>query len=614
MAFTPQQRLEIIKAECGRMQHDACIWNKHRRWYQSQFWPRGAARMPDAPFTDESGEDLLETNYAYAFIDTMIANTCPQNPQVTLWSTQGAPPEVTAAREALVNEALRLERFGETLRSVAISASLYPRGVVKVVWDDRLGRPKFREIDPRRFFFDRAAERWDEIRYAVEVVTIPVEVFKARTKERHPGGRLYSNTKAIEAANPNSYPRWLYNADRAESYAKDAARDVFKWVTIYEFYDFTANKFFHLLDNTDEPLLAGDLPYASVPNPFKLLTFNANKEDMAGMSDIQLIAPLQEQLNELDSIELNYYKANLPVAMVNTAALEEPDSFKDGYANSSQPGSFIDAKLRQNLGPMGLDQVVRFTPTPTLPLGFAQKRDEIVRRIEFILGIPQYSRGVVGVADVATEVALSDAATRTRNGVRQERNNDVIRWAGESADALFNERWPDAAILHVRPAANQPPVTVSREVVGMPPMPMSTFDEAGGVVEPEPLPPPDGWRFEAVPYSGIENNRLIQLKNIQGSWPMLMAGAQMGVIDVKRLFEKLTDTLMIPDVLMDGPVSPPVAADPAAADQGEDPAAAGGMPPGAVEMPLPAMPFGGPGNGGAAPAPLARGTSAFPES
>jgi hypothetical protein len=70
--------------------------------------------------------------------------------------------------------------------------------------------------------------------------------------------------------------------------------------------------------------------------------------------------------------------------------------------------------------------------------------------IEFILGIPQYSRGVVGVADVATEVALADTATRTRNGRRIKMIEDAIDTLAHKVVGLYEEFLPPNTMLPIR--------------------------------------------------------------------------------------------------------------------------------------------------------------------
>ena len=57
-------------------------WDRMRSWYTSE-----ASQSGDRPYGDSSSVDeelSMETNYPYAFVDTMVANISPGNPEVTV--------------------------------------------------------------------------------------------------------------------------------------------------------------------------------------------------------------------------------------------------------------------------------------------------------------------------------------------------------------------------------------------------------------------------------------------------------------------------------------------------------------------------------------------------
>ena len=117
--------------------------------------------------------------------------------------------------------------------------------------------------------------------------------------------------------------------------------------------------------------------------------------------------------------------------------------------------------------------------------------------------------------------------------------------------------------------------------------------------------------YEAVPYSPTENNRLVQLRNLQQFFPLLQENSQ---VDQNTLIRKLCELLQMQDVLKS---SEQLEQEAAQAQQeaaqaqanlaqppgpgGQDTIASGALPPG-TEPILPPNPAGfGPGGGEASP-------------
>ena len=162
-----------------------------------------------------------------------------------------------------------------------------------------------------------------------------------------------------------------------------------------------------MLDGVETPLFEGDLPYRYTKNPFIQLVFNDNMVDLGGVSDVRLIASSQERLNEIDTLELWHAAASNPVLLVQTGLVDAPEQIMTALRDANQPGSMVGIPGKANAP---LHDLIGHTPTPQFQPSFDKMRDRATHTIEFILGIPQYSRGVVGVADVATEVALADTS------------------------------------------------------------------------------------------------------------------------------------------------------------------------------------------------------------
>mgnify|MGYP003108433671 FL=1 len=580
MPLTGKQIQGIIKTHKTKASTERKDWDKWRCWYSADYWGQyNEQPSGSVPIGGDMSENVnFETNYPYAYVDTMIANVCPQNPKITVMARRDELKGAARFREALCDDIFRRNNLHSVLWKTATNAAICGRGFMKVVWNFRRSTTEILSIDPRQIFFDMSAARWRDIRYLVEVTVLTQAEFKTRTKADQNNKSAY-NKKVAEKAKFGGFPTWLKDNSKNSSALNEASTEVYKWVTVYEVYDFEGDgRYYHFLDNVEEPLFEGDLPYQQINNPFMILTFNENMKDLGGLSDIKLIQSLQERLNEIDTLELWHAHTSTPVMMVNTALADNPEDILTALQEANQPGSMIAVEGKAN-APLG--DIIGSTPIPAMSPAFVDMRERCNNVIEFILGIPQYSRGVVGVADVATEVALADTATRTRNGRRIKHVEDLVRHAAQRVIGLYEEFLPENTNLPVRLTDSRKVLRVNRETLKL-------KDSR------DPGQQPLDYDYEAIPYSPTENHRLVQLQKLQQYMPLLL---QSQVVDQEKLITKLLDLLQMREVL--APPKPP--APPGA------PAGVPGMPPGAP----PAMP-GMPGMDNLSTGALPEGTEPSP--
>ena len=590
MALTGKQVQGIIRTHRSKSRSERQDWDRWRSWYMSEYWhqsnpgPTGSGPVG----TSNAAEDVnFETNYPYAFIDTMIANICPQNPQVTVTARREKLKGAAKFREALINDTFRRNSLHSLLWKTSTSTSICGRAFLKVVWNFRKSSPEVFSVDPRFVFFDMSAAKFRDIRYLVEVTVLTRAEFNARTKKQARKGAMY-NKNVSEKAIFGGYPTFLKDQAREKSHVNEASHDVYKWVTVYEVYDFQGEgRYYHFLDDIEEPLFEGELPYRYIRNPFIHLTFNENMMDLAGLSDVKLVQSLQQRLNEIDTLELWHAHTSTPVMLVNTALADNPEA--TALQDANQPGTMIAIQGKAN-APLG--DIIGQTPVPSFSPSFADMRDRCNQVIEFILGIPQYSRGVVGVADVATEVALADTATRTRNGRRIKQIEDVVSSAAERVIGLYEEFLDPDTKLPIRLTGSKEVLKASRESLMLRPERDSSED-------------PLDFDYDALPYSPTENHKLIQLQKFQQYLPLLLEAPN---VNKEKLVTKLLDLLGMQDIIDDTPPAPPApppmmpgAPPPGAppmmpgAPPAVDGVSTGGLPPGVAEPPPMPLPAGGPG-------------------
>jgi hypothetical protein len=305
--------------------------------------------------------------------------------------------------------------------------------------------------------------------------------------------------------------------------------------------------------------------------------------DSGGISDIKLIAAANERLNEIDTLELWHAHTSISTLLVNAGMVDSVEEFMSALMQATRPGTAVPLRGKDK-APMR--DLIGQTPTPQFSPSFDKMRERCIHIIEFTLGIPAYSRGRVGVADVATEVALADTATRTRNGRRIKAVQDVVKWLGQATFALYEEYMEDESIF-VRVLDSAELLEMDRDSLGM----RDPNEGASGMGF--------DYDYDSMPYSPTENHRLLQLQKIQEYYEILMSSQ---TVDQAKLMSKVLELLQISDVEVPEaerqpampPGTPAGSAGPPLPPQ--DTIATGALPPGS-EPPVIPSPGGGPGAG-----------------
>lgn len=539
----PKQALAVIRAHQAAMRTERDKLDRFHDWYLADT-DRVRADWDD--YTPGGVEDnlSLETNFPYAFVDTMVAGVCPTNPQITISSLYDDKGGVGRAREMLANDTMRINKLYKKGWRAAGHAAIAGYGITKTVWDMRKRRPYTRNINPRRFFWDRSADEWEDVTYCIEATVLRREQFMARAKRRRMPGGLSKpaqyKASVAENATYGDWPEWLKkpNAD-SRSMGRDGARGVFEHVVVYEVYDFMGGNYYHMLDNVEEPLFESELPYKWVRNPFDLIAFNDNLNDTTGISDIHLIANLQERLNELDTLELWFILQSMPIALVDEKSLENPEAFFDALQNASGPGAHVRANVKNG---RSIGDIIAQTPTPNLPPNWQAARARIERMIEFVLAMPKFLRGETGNADLATEAALADAGIRTRNGRRVRIMEEWQSSVAMKYIALWGEMHTAGRPIPVKEPTKKEAVLLEPEDLG--------FEDPASFEENY------YFRYDAAPYSPTENHALVQLQKIQQYAPIL---AENEWVDKEKFITKLLELLKLSEIKGDGPTQEPMA-------------------------------------------------------
>ena len=483
--------------------------------------------------TGEGGLNL-DLNNLYPFADTMTANISPPNPQVTVKAHRQMNDDSARYREALTNELFRLDKLHQKLWKAVTRASIFPRSHLKVVWSEKHKRPTFRVLNPHQIFFDANAEEYEDARYIIEVYAITRSEFRANVESGD-----YEFDQELYHAQFNAYPKWLEekshigtNPDDAGEVAKASA----KWITVYEVHDLVAKdpeeEFRIYVEDIPFAVMSVRRPYKHVENPFYLLTFNDNLKDLGGLSDASLVLPSVQRLNELSGLEMWAGKTSIPVMVIDETKVDDAEEVEDGLARVDGPGRILRIKLRNGVN---LNDVMGVIPLANSPGEWGRSMECAKDNLGAILALPGYARGSLGQTELATEVALSDSAIKTRNSRRQQAVYDMVAWAAEVAIALYAEKMdPDTEIPVRLGVGGGEETNMDRNVLA--------FD--GDTLEET-----FAYDYTTLPYNAQEANDVVQLKMLSEFLPILLQGAEAGEISMERLMGRLTKSLKMDDLL-----------------------------------------------------------------
>ena len=523
---------DLIRGHTQQMEHDRVEWDEHAAAYRSSYFENYDERGYTG--NEDEDEDTVHTelNYLYPMVDSLLAIVVPPNPQVTIVTNRKSFKAAGTFREAYLNKLLVRASTAEKLWKLAARSIIFPRAFIKCLWDVRRSTPKLRVINPHNIFFDQRAESWDEVRYVIECTTITQAQFQQRIKNQK--GTRKSLYKVPNDWKPTytQHPEQKQRTDRKADLAQDSA---YSWIRVYEVYDLIGKRFMHYVDGLEIPVFDDALPYQLHRNPYYMLTFNDNLEDIGGLSDAKLVFQSMQRLNELATLRMWALKTTISTPVVHTGLLDDEEEFFDGYLNLDGPGQALRLAARPNTT---IGDVLGQTPTTQMSSDWQPTMDELKDMIEYILGSPGYLRGETGSSDVATDLALANEAVRTRNSRRQKQIYLVIQWVCEAFINLLIEHMPEDVQIPMKLAADGQEELADRSTLAFPP------PDQNGQVQPD-----GAWNFNyaANPYNASEDNAVAQLKTLM----QLLEFFQMSPsTDQHGLAEKLAGLIRMPEIVM----------------------------------------------------------------
>lgn len=587
--------VSIIKAHKATLTEDSRVWDRHREMYKCSQLKKVEATDPIDTGNDQ--DVVFESGSLFAYADSMVSSVVPPNPKITANPYNSGHLEMAKGRESLVNSTFARAKAHRTLWQAGLLSCVYPRSFIKVVWKHNAKRPDYINIDPRHIFYDKEAEKWEDVRYLIEITVLTQAEFESRVQHADPNApadplKVYDREVARHVKY-DSYPMWL-RQDTTQTSMSEKQLDVFKWAVVYEVWDFTdpIPRYYHYLEDQKVPLYAGPPPYMFLRNPFWLVKFNENLQDNGGLSDASIIENPVRRLDECRTLELRHAQATIPVTILNGAAVDSIEDAKEQLRECTSPGDIFAPELKNGAS---IKDAIGQTPTAALSPSFTTAKQALEQEIMFRLGMPQYTRGIAGSSDVATELALIDSALRTRQGRRIEVISDAI-WFMATATVYLYEQFlaPDDTIF-ARVGDGK------TERLDRATMQFREVEEAQAILRTGAFPE-DAMTidYEVVPYSPTENSKSSKLKKIAEFSQLMLAPDAAPHVSRKKFYAALTDLLELGDLTPDpselralaGPAAPgPTggapggAPDPSQIGTGTDESLNGGEMPSSVEPP-----------------------------
>lgn len=275
-------------------------------------------------------------------------------------------------------------------------------------------RPFVEHVSIQDMFVNPEATTMDDIRWIAQRVMRNLEDVKA--DQNYDAGarkRLKGTHTSYESTDPRR---------RAEDFT-----DGPDMVELWEFYDVIDGVMAVFATDADDFLVApGEMPY-HFGHPFVMIRNYEVPDVFYPIGDLEMLYPLQEELNKTRSDMLNFRSAYARKYLARKSAFAPGDEAK---LASRKDGEIIWVENDS----IPLQDVVSRMPINDLDANLFNWSGQIVSDIQEVSGVSEYARGGGGGARTATEASLIQDALNARSS---EKLALVEKFATDSARKLL---------------------------------------------------------------------------------------------------------------------------------------------------------------------------------
>tara|TARA_R100001443_G_scaffold8698_1_gene18124 strand:+ start:16595 stop:18274 length:1680 start_codon:yes stop_codon:yes gene_type:complete len=414
-------------------------------YWRGKFWEGdGNSAFP------ELSNYNAEQNEVFPILDTIISALALDLPQCECLDARQRSHEIPQRSEdptlsgrriaAVLNWMAEEDDMDEMAREAVLHALLFSSGAIrKITWSTEQGRVIWRLKMPWEVQFDPVARRVSDISWASERFILHESTVRQRIEN---GYYTLSENRVIK---PDTYPRTLIEDYQSQDMQKDARKEGLKeYIALHEYWDFRENKLYHVHMGTKQIVMVADAPYG---NPYDQLCFHPGVGQIRGIPDASLIAPLQQDINELVSARKEIVR-RLPRRMFYDKAMFPSEEDASRFMNSATWEPVPVETDGQNL----VGDMIFVTPEMPTTFDFNNHLSQAGSHIKNIAGMADFQRGEVKNIRTAAEANMIQMSIQGRMQVRTrllikfikrgfDKASNIMRWAiaNEEASGLRME-------------------------------------------------------------------------------------------------------------------------------------------------------------------------------
>lgn len=429
MTTTPQQLRDLVEYHKTRFSDEEAEDFRQAIGVYNGDWD-----VLDADFDGDIG---MGPNWIFPVAENAVTALTAGNPLIGVVPDAPSEADLQMVLTAFTTKVCRLVDFAGLTNISLCDAMLKKRSAFKVGWDfsqpfkrgARPGRPTLDVVRPEMLFFNLDVRHKKDIRYWLECVPLPRDVFAKKVRDG-----LYDEKFA--PMTPSSYPTWLPKGDEKMSPNNN------DYVTVWECYDLVNMKVVHWAegmlvgrDGTSAGwLVEHDLEY----DPYELYSLNHNGRDCRGLSEIKLILRQQKNLNVVSNMVTSIITRMIPGIVYDSGALDEKDI---ETLNGADLPAFTGVKVKDDNKTLQSSMVPR--PTPQLPPDIPGLMAMLEKDIANTTAFAEIQRGRSGGFRSATEAAIADANVRSRTAAKESRFSRAVGSVGDKLLAMCARYMPE---------------------------------------------------------------------------------------------------------------------------------------------------------------------------
>ena len=354
---------------------------------------------------------LSSMNLVYALTDSALSALLGPNPLVAAMARTRESAELAPAVTRLISYIFRANRLRRRAGLAIQDSVLTGRGLFKTGWNASEDRPIITVPDVPAVFFDLSVRDPADIRYWLEATVIPWRTFQERVR-----AGIYAHPK-IGDVQPAQYPQWLRESHSTTG--QDDSHDMMPWATVYEFYDTSSGQVIHYSLDYNMTLFEGELGY----NPYGLFNLIPNGKDCRGVSEVQLIMPQQEAINDMTTLEKQAAYRAIPRMFFDGRFATASEL---GAINLTGTGSMV--RLPMAGAPMtkSIRDILHPVPHAEVPATIKEFRQSQFEAAAFVSALTDYQRGRAVNVRTAAEMAAITAEQRNRLAHREGNLNEAL--------------------------------------------------------------------------------------------------------------------------------------------------------------------------------------------